>query len=191
MSRKKWLESRNDEKRMDMARNMYLDRVNDMSFRQIAEKYGKSVSTVHKYINDYKPSLLEGPAMQWREHEVEKLDELESRVWKLLDKRYYRVDHGKLIRIEDEETGEETPMLDDGPLLQAVDRLIKISERRSKLLGLDRPIQAEVTHKAEVQDQELLDILNQVKTRAQEEESDIVDAVVVEDEPRQIERGSE
>ena len=36
-------------------------------------------------------------------------------------------------------------LLDDGPVLQAVDRLLKIADRRAKLLGLDAPKRVEVS----------------------------------------------
>jgi hypothetical protein len=37
------------------------------------------------------------------------------------------------------------PVLDAGPRLAALDRLIKINERVSKVLGLDAPVKADVT----------------------------------------------
>jgi hypothetical protein len=42
-------------------------------------------------------------------------------------------------RREGHHLGGET-LADDGPVLQAIDRLIRISERRAKLRGLDAPV---------------------------------------------------
>lgn len=181
------LRKANREQRYDLARQMHEERVDGIPFRDIARKFGVAVGTVHKLVKEYQPAAAQGAAEMWREHEIEKLDELETRVWKMLDKRYYKVDHGKLIRIEHPETGEDVPMLDDGPILAAVDRLLKLSERRSKLLGLDKPQQAEITHKTESVDSELMDILKKAQARAKAEEDAIVDAVVVEDEVPAIE----
>lgn len=181
----------NKEQKFELARRMHEDRTDGLTYRQIATKYSVSVDTVHRYVKQYLPAATQGAAEMWREHEIEKLDELESKIWKMLDKRYYKVDHGKLIRIEDENTGEEVPLLDDGPILAAADRLLKISERRSKMLGLDKPVQAEVTHKAESVDSELLDVLKKVQERAKAEEDAIVEAEVVEDAPPAIEGGSD
>src|SRR5690606_19805462 len=136
---------------------------------------------------EYQPAAAQGAAEMWREHEIEKLDALETRVWKMLDKRYYKLDDGKLIRTEPPEPGEDVPMLDDGPLPPAVDRLLRVSERGRKLLGLDKPQQAEITHKTESVDSELMDILKKAQARAKAEEDAIVDAVVVEDEVPAIE----
>jgi hypothetical protein len=36
------------------------------------------------------------------------------------------------------------PLLDDAPVLAAVDRLLKVQERRAKLLGLDVPVKRQV-----------------------------------------------
>ena len=44
--------------------------------------------------------------------------------------------------VEDPETGR--PLIDDGPRLQAIDRLIKILNRVAKLRGLDAPQKLEV-----------------------------------------------
>ena len=43
--------------------------------------------------------------------------------------------------VKDPQTGEVTqrPMLDDGPVVQAATALLRVQERRAKLLGLDEP----------------------------------------------------
>lgn len=89
----------------------------------------------------------------YREEELLRLDErwrrLETardRVLEVLVRRHLTVSHGKVIFHEDE------PLLDDGPVLQAVDRLLhvddrqhRIQERRARYLGLDAPQRHEVT----------------------------------------------
>jgi hypothetical protein len=57
----------------------------------------------------------------------------------VLERNHVTVSHGRIIRGENEE-----PLLDDGPVLTAIDRLLKIQERRAKLLGLDAPARHEV-----------------------------------------------
>lgn len=172
----------NKEKKMELARLMYEDRVhNDLSIRALAKKYGKAPNTVQKYLKDYAPSILEAPAQMYREYEIEKLDLMEEKLWTILEKKQVRVDHGKVIMVEDPDTGEERTLEDDEPAMKAIDRLLKISERRSKFLGLDKPLQMEHTHKAEIKDQELLSVLKQVQERSQAEEAEIVDAEIVED----------
>jgi hypothetical protein len=45
---------------------------------------------------------------------------------------------GKIVR---DDNGE--PLIDDGPTMQAADRILKIIERKTKLLGLDAPQKVE------------------------------------------------
>jgi hypothetical protein len=70
--------------------------------------------------------------------ELERLTRLYAKVERILDKFHVTVQFGKVV------THDGEPLEDDGPVLAAVDRLVKIEdarrrngERRSKLLGLD------------------------------------------------------
>lgn len=70
--------------------------------------------------------------------ELERLDRLYTKVERILDKFHVTVQFGKVITVDG------GPLEDDGPVLAAVDRLVKIEdarrrngERRAKLLGLD------------------------------------------------------
>ena len=54
------------------------------------------------------------------------------------------VSQGRLIYLGDD----PQPLADDAPVLAAVDRLLKIQERRARLLGLDQPTKSTVTHAA-------------------------------------------
>lgn len=78
--------------------------------------------------------------------ELERLNGLEAAVHTVLAREHITVSNGKVIYVGDE------PLLDDAPVLQAVDRLLKIEESRRrngesrrKLLGLDEPAKTQVT----------------------------------------------
>ncbi|MGP3737923.1 hypothetical protein ACTWJ9_33610 (plasmid) [Streptomyces sp. GDS52] len=91
----------------------------------------------------------------YRQQENERLDDELSRLQKLeaaahvvLNNRHIMVNNGRVILHPDT----NQPMEDDAPVLQAIDRLVKIedarrrnSERRAKLNGLDMPVKTEVT----------------------------------------------
>ena len=72
--------------------------------------------------------------------ELAGLDELEAIVWRELKSHHVLVSHGRVVR--DDETGE--PLNDDRFVLEATDRILKIKERRAKMLGTDAPSRAEV-----------------------------------------------
>ena len=77
----------------------------------------------------------------YRETELMRLDQLTVEVVRVLKARHYVVTQsGRLV--DDPQTG--APMLDDGPVLTAVDRLLKIQDRRAKLLGIDAAQRVEV-----------------------------------------------
>jgi hypothetical protein len=75
--------------------------------------------------------------------ELEKLDLLERQVWDVLGRGHVTVSHGRVITLKDED-GEEQPVPDDEWILKAVDRLVRLAERRAKLAGLDAPIETSV-----------------------------------------------
>jgi hypothetical protein len=82
------------------------------------------------------------------EGELVRLGELEERARLVLGRHHITVNNGRVIAIDGE------PLQDDGPVLAAIDRLIKIEDARRKnnaeqrkLLGLDAPtkVEAQVT----------------------------------------------
>ena len=75
----------------------------------------------------------------YREEELQRLDLLLAEAWRVMKRAHVTVSHGRIIR--DDDTDE--PLLDDGPVLSAIDRVLKIQERRAKLLGLDAPTKVE------------------------------------------------
>ena len=70
-----------------------------------------------------------------RQLEIERLEDLRRPALEALRRRHLVVSQGKVMH--DPDTGE--PLIDDMPLLHAIDRLIKISERMAAYRGLDAP----------------------------------------------------
>ncbi len=78
--------------------------------------------------------------------ELARLADVEREVWTVLKRKHVTVSNGQIIRLEGE------PLLDDAPVLQAADRLVRIEdarrkngERRARLLGLDAPTKQNIT----------------------------------------------
>jgi hypothetical protein len=74
-----------------------------------------------------------------RAEELQRLDALLTEAWAVLKRQHVTVSHGRIIKNEDDE-----PILDDGPTLAAIDRILRIQERKAKFLGLDAPQRHEV-----------------------------------------------
>lgn len=77
----------------------------------------------------------------YRETELMRLDQLTVEVVRVLKGRHYITTQSGRV-VDDPQTG--SPLVDDTPVLHAVDRLLKIQDRRAKLLGLDAPQKVEV-----------------------------------------------
>lgn len=89
-----------------------------------------------------------------RSIEADKLDAMERVIIGVMRKPHVLAQQGRVVYNAD-----GTPVEDPGPLFQCVDRLIRIAERRAKLLGLDAPIKANVEVKAVGIDAEIAGIL--------------------------------
>jgi len=55
------------------------------------------------------------------------------------------VSNGQVVKMEGQ------PLEDDGPVLSAIDTILKIESRRAKLLGLDAPVKTDLNVNADVQ----------------------------------------
>lgn len=74
-----------------------------------------------------------------REQELLRLDLLWQEAWRILKTEHYILHQGTVV----DKDGK--PLIDDGPLLQTMDRMLRIQERRSKFLGLDSASRHEVS----------------------------------------------
>jgi DNA-binding transcriptional MerR regulator len=115
------------------------------SWAEIAELLGHdSPATAY---NDVKRALeqtktdLKETADDYRQLELDRLDDMLGEAWKVMKASHVVVSGGNVVMIGPE--GEERPLTDDGPTLDAIRTLLRIAERRSKFLGLDAPTRVE------------------------------------------------
>lgn len=73
-----------------------------------------------------------------RLQELQSLDEMERHLWQSLRKQHVLVQQGRVIMVEG------VPVEDERFVLEALDRILKIKERRSKYLGLDAQVRLSV-----------------------------------------------
>jgi hypothetical protein len=85
------------------------------------------------------------PARAGRDKRARQLDMLWEYAQEILDREHITVSNGKVITLPDPETGEEKPLRDDGPALQAITEMRRINESYRKLEGDDRPAKMEVS----------------------------------------------
>lgn len=109
------------------------------TFREIAAELGVSVALVH---SDFKAAIAQIPVKSvetYREHQLQHLATERAIVEDVLARNHVTISDGRVVYDED------GVVIDDGPVLQAVDRLLKIHDREAKLLGLDARPEVQVT----------------------------------------------
>ncbi|WP_413102228.1 helix-turn-helix domain-containing protein [Streptomyces sp. Inha503] len=114
-------------------------RARGMTYRTIAAELGMDVHSVHDAVKRALKEIVQEPAEDVRRMELERLDFLYEKAIEVLEREHVTVSQGKIIYQGD------APLLDDGPVLQAIDRLLRIQERRAKLLGLDAATKTQVS----------------------------------------------
>lgn len=112
-------------------------RATGMTYAQIAEELGypsaSAAASAGKRALKASKSLLGRQSGELATLELERLDQLEQAARKVLLARHITVQDGRVIRDDDGQVIE-----DDAPVLQAIDRLVRISEARSRLTAANR-----------------------------------------------------
>jgi hypothetical protein len=82
-------------------------------------------------------------AEEYRAIELARLDEALAVAMRIMAEEQVAHSNGKIVYRQIE--GQQVPVVDNTVALAAADRVVKISESRRKLLGLDAPVRQEVT----------------------------------------------
>lgn len=119
-----------------------------LSFGEIGQQLGVSESMARKIYDQVIKAIPAANLEAHRVEELERLDELERKAINVLEGLHPLVQQGRIInRGHKDESGTwvvDEELVDSGPVLAALDRVLKIQERRAKLLGLDAPAKTEV-----------------------------------------------
>lgn len=114
-----------------------------VSYPEIAARLGfASAGAAHDSVKRAMLAIIAEPAEDVRQMELERLDQLWTTALSVLRKRHYAHSGGKLVEAVID--GELTLLTDDKPTLDALDRLLRIQQRRAALLGLDAATKQEV-----------------------------------------------
>lgn len=114
-------------------------RAEGKTYDQIAEALGYTDrSLAHRAVERALAAAVREPAESLRQLELIRLDALWIEAVKVMTTEHITVNNGRVIEVDG------VPLKDDQPTLQAIDRLLKIMERRAKLVGLDSAAKVEV-----------------------------------------------
>lgn len=118
-----------------------------LSYPQIARNLGyETASGAYKAVQRALAAVPAESVDELRRIQSEQIDALTAKAIEVLESTHYAFTvHGDLVRGPEGPNGEPgEPLLDPAPTLAAIDRLIRLAERRSKLMGLDAPSRHEV-----------------------------------------------
>ena len=110
------------------------------TYSQIGGQLGVSESRSYRIVQSALDRLIREPADEVRRLELLRLDQLWVEATKVLHSSHVLVSNGRVVL----HPGTRQPLVDDAPVLHAIDRLLKIQERRARLLGLDAPAKHQV-----------------------------------------------
>lgn len=111
------------------------------SYRAIAAEIGDtSPAQTYKRVQRGIDRVIHEPAEEARQFELDRLDRMYREIEEVLTRDHIVVQHGKVVY---QSTGE--PLADHDPKMRAVATLLKIQERRSRLLGLDAAQKTQVS----------------------------------------------
>lgn len=138
---------------IDKRRAQAIDlRTRGWKWRDIAEECGySSVQAAHADITDAVEKAAKDfaeSAVVHVERALARLDHMYKAAQEILDRRHVRVSGGRVVRdlVVDDQTGRtvEVVVEDDMPALHALDRMLRIEQRRAALQGLDAPQRLDV-----------------------------------------------
>lgn len=142
-------ESKNSPRRIHVAQRrakVLQMRAAGATYDQILAQFPDDYRTRQAVIQDVQRALMQTvgePAAELRALESARLDMLWVRAMQVLSRTHLTVSNGKVMYTTDA-NGQQQPLQDDAPVLNAIRELRQISESRRKLLGLDAPAQIQV-----------------------------------------------
>lgn len=117
-------------------------RARGMSYAAIGRALGyQNESGARKAVARALTAVVEPAVEELRALAGEELDQLQREAWKIIATPHLRVSNSGRVAVHPQ-TNE--PLLDTAPAVAAINALVRISDRRSKLFGLDAPVRAQV-----------------------------------------------
>lgn len=130
-------------------------RTREATLNEIALALGYvDASHVQKALKRHLARIVTPTADEYRKVMDDQLSSMHREVLRVLEATHYKVNNGVVVYHRPVDCGcvgdlaescpHYKPLVDDAPVLAAVDRLVKIQESRRKLYGLDAPVKHEV-----------------------------------------------
>ncbi|WP_329592139.1 hypothetical protein OG195_27320 [Streptomyces sp. NBC_01362] len=110
------------------------------TYQRIADTLGwANKGDAHHAVSKVLRDTVQEAGDDLRSLELTRLDALYVAATEVLEREHVTVSNGRVVDLHG------APIPDDGPVLAAIDRLLKIQERRARLLGLDAPVKRDIS----------------------------------------------
>lgn len=110
-----------------------------LTYQQIADAVGYSnKSDAWRAVQRCREAVIREAGAELVAAEAAHLDDLFVEALEVLQRDHVTVSHGRIVK---DDSGQ--PILDDGPKLAAIDRLLRVRESYRKLYGADQPARVE------------------------------------------------
>lgn len=103
-----------------------------------AAHFGVNKSTISRARRRAIDAVITPAGEEAKAAELLELDALRDEAWAVLRAEHVHVADGRIVK------DDGTPVTDHRPVLMAIDRLLKIQERRARLQGLDAPTKQQI-----------------------------------------------
>ncbi|MFI0236337.1 hypothetical protein [Streptomyces sp. NPDC016845] len=112
-------------------------RAEGLSYTQIGEQLGLNKGDAYRAVQNAKADVARPAVTRLIAAESGQLDDLYVMALEVIEANHIVVSHGKVVTMLDPESGEEKPLKDNGPKLQAIQTALRVRESYRKLHGLD------------------------------------------------------
>lgn len=161
-------------------------RVKGWSFPRCAMELGITQGYAYKLYKEAMRQIVEPGVKEVRDLELTRLDGMMEECYAILDAEFYLVNGGKVVRdvvtdedgkvvLDDDQQPKLMRLRDHNIRLAAMDRLLKISERRARLMGLDAPTKTSLTDPSGDKPMELVQVYLPSNGRDAEPDEDTAD----------------
>lgn len=138
------------------------------TYQQISDTLGYgSRANAHRAVKSALAAIPIESAEELRRLQLDTLEYLAGHAARVLERQHLTITQSGRIVVDDD--GQE--VLDDGPILAAIDRILRIQDRKAKLMGLDAPVKTEVITLDYV-DSRITQLLAELSGRDAAEEAD-------------------
>jgi hypothetical protein len=112
-------------------------RAQRLTYAQIGEQLGIDKGSAWRAVQAAKADVARPAVEKLIAAESGQLDDLYVMALEVIEANHVVVSHGKVVTMLDPESGEEKPLKDSGPKLQAIETALRIRASYRKLHGLD------------------------------------------------------